>query len=318
MKSVFLAVFLLLYPAVAQVAPPKHESLWHHLFARHRDADLERRFNDLKCALVLIRTPTEFGTGFFVSNDGDIATASHVLGQRTFESEPSGTMKADLQLPLSFTIVNDSGKSTELSSTTVEKNGDAWGADVALVKSGIPTGCWLATAPDETVSPGATVIALGSPGLAWGSLSIYVGIVSARVKPDFIVGFTNTRQPVRPTNEYIRVQMPVSPGLSGAPVIDNDNRVIGILTNAGASTTDIDNLIQLYHLNAFAVPPPVVAPGPQAGQQQVTVNLNAFSVLAQLAETVKNFASPGYGDAVPIRFLRRATQGNQQPASHDH
>jgi S1-C subfamily serine protease len=95
--------------------------------------------------------------------------------------------------------------------------------------------------------------------------------------------------------------MPISTGLSGAPVIDDRNQVVGIVTNAGASTQDLDLLLQLYHLKAFPEAPPVVmVPG------QVTVNLNVFSIVAQLAENLRNFASPGYGDAVPMRYLRKA------------
>jgi S1-C subfamily serine protease len=146
---------------------------------------------------------------------------------------------------------------------------------------------------------------MGFPGLAWGSLAIYSGIMSARLKLDLIIGATSTGQPVKPENEFIRVQMPISPGLSGAPIVDDQNHAIGIISQAGASTRDIDLLIQLNHSNAFPEQPPVVTPSPQPGQQQVMVNLNVFSVMAQLAESLRNFSSPGYGDAVPIRYLRK-------------
>ena len=141
-------------------------------------------------------------------------------------------------------------------------------------------------------------------GISWasvGSLSIYTGIMSARLNLDLIIGATKDGKPVKPENEFIRVQMPISPGLSGAPVIDDKNRVVGIVTSAGASTQDINLLLQAYHLKAFPENPPVVlVPG------QVTVNLNVFSIVAQLAESLRNFASPGYGDAVPMRYLRKA------------
>src|SRR3989442_1073626 len=70
----FLAV-----SAFGQVPAPKRESRLHHLFASHKDADnLQERFNDLKCALVLIEAGPRLGTGFYISSDGDVATASHV------------------------------------------------------------------------------------------------------------------------------------------------------------------------------------------------------------------------------------------------
>jgi S1-C subfamily serine protease len=301
-----VVLWCLTQSAFGQIAPPKSEPRLHHLLAAYRDADnLRQRFNDLKCALVLIRTPSGFGTGFFINSEGDIATASHVLGQRTFTSQDDGKIQVGLEFPASFTLTDGQDKSTEISAENVEKNGDAWGADVAVLKSGIHTSCWLATTPDADISQGEHLITMGFPGLAWGSISIYTGIMSARLKLDLIVGTTKTGQPVKPENDFIRVQMPISTGLSGAPVIDDKNRVVGIVTNAGASTQDIDLLLRFYHLNAFAVPPPVVVPAPQPGQQQVTVNLNVFSIVAQLAENLRNFASPGYGDAVPMRYLRK-------------
>ena len=292
--------------AFGQIAPPKHEGRLHHLFAPHNDFDnLEQRFNNLRCALVIIRRPGGYGTGFFISADGDIATASHVLGDRVFASQDDGKMIVTLNLPASFTVVDWRDKLTEVAAARIEKNGDAWGADVAVLKSGIQTSCWMATASDASVGQGEHVITMGFPGLASGSLSIYTGIMSAKLKLHLIIGATNTGQPARPENDFIPVQMPISPGLSGAPVIDDRNRAIGIVTQAGASTQDIDLLIRLYHANAFPEAPPVVIPGAQLGQQQVTVNLNVFSILAQLAENLRNYDSPGYGDAVPMRYLRK-------------
>jgi S1-C subfamily serine protease len=303
LRSLF-AVLALACFAASQVAPPKRESNSAHV-KHSRAENYSQRFNNLKCALVLIRTPTEYGTGFFVSPDGDIATASHVLGQRTFYSGPDGHMKADLTMPTSFTVVDQQGSSHEVPASNVEKNGDAWGADVALLKSGIRSGCWLAVADDSSVVQGEHLITLGFPGLASGSLSIYIGIMSARLKLDSIIGVTKTGEPVKPQNDFIRVQMPISPGLSGAPVIDDDNHVIAIVSAAGFSTAGIDLLIQLNHLKAFEQPPAQGAPPPPPGQRQVS--LNPFSLLAEFAENLRNFASPGYGDAVPMRYLKKAT-----------
>lgn len=294
----------------AQVVPPKHESWLHHLFRSHVSSpnNLEQRYRALKCALVMIRIPEGFGTGFFISSDGDIATASHVIARRIFISQPDGKIRTELAMPPLFTVIEEQGRRTDVSAEKVEKNGDAWGADVAVIKSGIEAKCWLTTADAIPLHPGQHLITMGFPGLAWGSLSIYTGIMSANLKLDLVLGTTTAGQPVVPKNEFIRVQMPISTGVSGSPVIDDENRVVGIVTLAGASTRDIDQLIQLNRLNAFAVPP--------AGPNQVT--LNVFSVVAQLAESLRAFASPGYGDAVPIRYLKKAPQDNQQSASPDH
>ena len=315
-----LTVVFIAHTAAAQVAPPKYESRWHHAFTRHREVEnYEQRFNDIKCALVLISRPGAKGTGVFISADGDIATASHVLADRSFKSHPDGTYETGLiNMPAFFTVTDCHGNSTEVPNAKIEKNGDAWGVDLAVLQSGIHSDCWLATDPDRSPLPGEPLITMGFPGLAWGSLAIYTGLVSTgTLKLDLIAGFSETHDPIKQLNEFIQVQMPISAGLSGSPIIDQNNRVIGIVTMAGASTLELDLLIQLNHQNFFAGPPFAVAPPPsQPGQIQV--NLNPFVLVAQLAETLKNFASPGYGDAVPIKYLRPKQQRNQRRESLAH
>jgi hypothetical protein len=250
----------------------------------------------------------------FISPNGDVATASHVLGDRTFKTSPDG-FEAGINMPESFTITDCHGSTTSIPSTNVEVNGDAWGADVAVFQSGVTTHDWLRLSPVSGIKPGAPLITMGFPGLAWGSLSIYAGIASTddKVKLDVLVGITSdTHQGVKPKNDFVQLQMPISPGLSGSPIIDSDNRVVGIVTQAGSSTPMVDLLIQLNHANVFGVQQPPAEPIPG---QPMNVNLNAFSILAEYAEHLRNFASPGYGDAVPIRYLKRGLPQHPQPSS---
>jgi len=318
-----LAVLIVMFSysvAFTQVAPPRSESRLHHLFSRHsEDYDLAHRFDDLRCALVLISRGGGTGSGVFISASGDIATASHVLGDRTFKSAPDGSFEAGINMPPSFSITDCHGRVTEVASSQVEINGDAWGADLAVVQSGINSKDWLRMSPNSGIKPGTPLITMGFPGLAWGSLSIYRGIASTgdNLKLDVIVGVTSdTNQGVKPTNEFVQLQMPISPGLSGSPIIDDKNRVLGIVTQAGSSTAMIDLLIQLNHLNAFPALPPPGTPPLLPGQRQVTFNL--FSVFSEFAEHLKNFASPGYGDAVPIRYLKRGQPQHQTPSLPSH
>lgn len=287
------------FSGFAQVAPPKH---W-----QKDGGNLEQRYGEIKCSLLLISTADGYGTGFFVSADGDVATASHVLGQRSYTSLPDNKIKVDLAIPSTFEITDDKGTKTTLRADQVEKNGDAWGADVALVKTGIKTNCWPASADDQSTIPGEHLITMGFPGIAFGSVALYSGIMSARLRLDYLVGLTNTGQPVKPKNDSIRVQMPISPGLSGSPVINDENQVVGIVTNAGFSTQRLDMLIQANRQHAFDAFNPPPAP-PVAGQVQITFNV--FEIVAELAETLREFGSPGYGDAVPIIYLRKAPPSN--------
>jgi S1-C subfamily serine protease len=301
----------------AQVGPPKHETGAQHV-RNSRAQNYSQRFEAIKCALVLVGRAGGSGTGVFISPNGDVATASHVLGDRTFKTASDGSFEAGITMPDTFTITDCHGNVTTVSNSKVEVNGDAWGADLAVIQSGINTPRdWMKLSTDSNVEPGAPLITMGFPGLAWGSLSIYAGIASTddKVKLDAIAGVTSdTNQGVKATNEFVQLQMPISPGLSGSPVIDEDNRVVAIVTQAGSSTQMVDFLIQLNHAKVFGVPT-ITSPAP--GQQQIT-NLNAFSILAEFAEHLKNFASPGYGDAVPIRYLKRGSQPHQQPASQSH
>lgn len=313
----FYAVLAICGPCLsAQVAPPKHETGAQHV-RNSRAQNYSQRFEALKCALVLIARPGASGTGVFISPNGDVATASHVLGDRTFRTDSDGSFEAGIKMPDAFTITDCHGKQTQVPNNKVEVNGDAWGADLAVVESGIDTHDWVKMSTASRIEPGALLITMGFPGLAWGSLSIYAGIASTddKVKLDAIAGVTSdTGQGVKPTNEFVQLQMPISPGLSGSPVIDADNHIVAIVTQAGSSTQMVDFLIQLNHAKAFGVP---VITSTAPGQQQIA-NLNAFSVLAEFAEHLRNFASPGYGDAVPVRYLKRESQQRQQPASQFH
>jgi S1-C subfamily serine protease len=301
------ALSFMVPPLSAQVAPPKRESRFHHLFSRHREADnLQQRFSDIKCALVLIRADNRLGTGFYINGNGDVATASHVLGLRSFSRGQQSQVIVSLQMPLMFFLTNSDGKEIQVPPMNIDFNPDAWLSDVALLRTGQKTNCWLREADDRMSKPGEHLIAMGFPGLSFGSLTIYTGIMSARLTASLPTALLDTGEPVIPPNTFVRVQMPISTGLSGAPVVDDENRVIAILTNAGGWTQDLDNLISLWRMKAFDQPPQPQPQPQQPGQHMVT--LNSFSLTAELADLIHEYASPGYGDAVPLRYLRKQPQ----------
>ncbi len=290
----------------AQVKPPKRESRLRHFFRSHREVeDLAERYQALTCALVVIQSGNSIGTGFYVSPNGDVVTALHVIGGKTYEALANGTFKVNLISPL-FMIVRSTKEQMIVPIENLENNGDAWGADVVRMKTNKPAPCWLQTGDDGLAKPGQHVVALGFPGLAFGSLTMYSGIISAKLKSDLIMGTTTTGQPLKSTVDYIRVQMPISTGLSGAPVIDDDNRAIAVVTQAGAWSSDLDLLIQFQRMRETA---------PNAGSTPADFS----SMVAHLAQVFHEFASPGYGDAVPLRYLKKqGPQVNQQPAPTAH
>jgi S1-C subfamily serine protease len=301
----------------AQVPRPKHESRLHHLFASHRDTDnLASRFDQLKCALVLIQAGARLGTGFYISADGDVATASHVLADRTFSRNPNGTIQVNLSVPNILQLTTSKGERLEISATTIEVNPDAWLADVARLRTGTRPGCWLREVDDRTSVPGEHLITLGFPGLSFQTLTLYTGIMSARLTTNLPTVILNTGEAVPPSNEFIRVQMPISAGLSGAPVIDDDNQVMAIVTNAGGWTQDLDRLELAFRSGVFQNPP--LPPAAQQPPNTITFTLNGMALTAELAGLFHDYASPGYGDAVPLRYLRKPPQQNPTSASRSH
>jgi S1-C subfamily serine protease len=282
-------VFLTCSTAAAQVAPPKHESRWRHVFGHHRDQNnLEQRYGDLKCALVIVDSGLELGSGFFISPDGDVVTAFHVLG--SVEYVPEGTnLRINL---LSQPTIHIKTTVTDLSVpiASLENDPGTWSADLAVLKTKQPTACWLTLGDDRKVKPGQHAIALGFPGLGFGSLSMYSGIVVARLKNDLPIAVTQGMA-MKHTNDFLRVQMPISTGISGGPLLDDDNRVIGVVTSAGAWGADLQLLTQKWKSMSLGIPQPDMSP--------------ELLLTGHLAEIVHDYASPGYGDAVPISYLRR-------------
>jgi Trypsin-like peptidase domain len=292
---------------LAQVSAPKRESWTHRLFTSHRENDnLERRSMSLGCALVLINAGDRTGTGFYVSSDGDVATAAHVVGDKVVAEMPGGQFLVDIISPAKISVKSNDGNPPIVYSTNtiLQNNPDAFAADVALLRTGKKVSCWLSTADDGDIRTGQHVLALGFPGLAFGSLSMYSGVVSSRLRAALPTGKTLQGHPVTSNVQLVRLQMPISPGLSGAPVVDDQNRAIAVITSAGVWSQDLDFLLQWERLR-------------ESRQLPMPNGILDFpTLLGELAEMFHDYGSPGYGDAVPMRYLETAPVAGQPPATH--
>lgn len=304
--------------ATSQVGPPRHESRWHHIFFRHREPEnLRERYEELRCAMVTISweetstiaipnqpvltiTTAHFGTGFYTSANGTVLTAAHVIGNKSWgdPKPPSSDIIVNLATPLEWKIQNSKNENVRVSNDKLNQHlSNGWGADLAEIETGSTPPCWLRTSDGDSISPGDHVIVLGFPQLAFRSLTLYSGIVSGRLKSDLAIGVAiPSNTPVKPKNDFLRIQMPLSPGLSGSAVIDDENRAVAVVSAAGASTAILDALVQSASIQE-AVPLP---PG-------TSRNVDWPLAVGDLAKTLRDYASPGYGDSVPLKYLKEAT-----------
>lgn len=163
-------------------------------------------------SILRINTDTgKFGSGFFVSNRGDILTNYHVIeGGRWIIASP---YKGD---PF-YVLVKDTDKSR----------------DMALLVMSEPMATPFLPIKDSLPRQGEAVMAVGNPkGL---DRTVSNGIVSAFRDDDTLVQFT----------------APISPGSSGGALIDSDGNVIGMPTGVLGDGQNLNFAIASPVLNRF-------------------------------------------------------------------
>lgn len=163
-------------------------------------------------SILRINTDTgKFGSGFFVSNRGDILTNYHVIeGGHWIIASP---YKGD---PF-YVLVKDTDKSR----------------DMALLVMSEPMATPFLPIKDSLPRQGEAVMAVGNPkGL---DRTVSNGIVSAFRDDDTLVQFT----------------APISPGSSGGALIDSDGNVIGMPTGVLGDGQNLNFAIASPVLNRF-------------------------------------------------------------------
>ena len=132
------------------------------------------------------------GSGFFVSEDGQVITAWHVL---------QGVARAELKLPR--------GERYPLTTVLAEDQK----ADLLKLSVHIPGGTPFLKVADIRPQVGEHVLVVGSPmGL---EESVSEGLVSAI-------------RNIKDRGEFLQISAPISPGSSGGPVVNLQGRVIGV------------------------------------------------------------------------------------------
>lgn len=261
--------------------------------------DLQTRYADLSPGVALITSDREMGTGFFIDIDGTLVTAAHVLFEKTFAIDKSGKVEIQLTLKpnLKIHLLDGSIYSLDVDPTDPETVKRA-AFDLAVVKKSVPvlTPRYLSVNQDGNLPKiGVHVIVIGYPAGSEGKQSLYEGHVSAVYMSHMAQGVTNDspERPIFRTRSLIQAQMPITGGVSGAPLIDDSDKVIGVMIQTPALLPrDIQTLVQGYN------------PG-----QPLTEQLPSQSPVAALAWSVQNFLSPGLALAAPIRDLASGLDG---------
>jgi len=288
-----LTLFLLLSLPAALNASPKAK--------QPRAATLPERFNKLACAVVHLVSNGEIGTGFFINNTGDVLTAFHIAFNSSYtasgtDSEQGGlglsyrkdlTLKRTNQPPLPL---------IGLLPTPTQEDRMRAQSDVAILHTGIKTDCALKISSQDRASMGDHVISIGYP-LDSGP-TLYEGFVSGRYPHPEIPTAVLNGQPVYSRYNVIQIQMPVSAGASGSPIIADDDVAIGVLTEDSRFWyADLSLLMDKYESRPeffSASPSDQVPPG----------SFDLQRLLALLAYFVQNYTTTGLAVAVPTNLIR--------------
>jgi hypothetical protein len=102
------------------------------------------------------------------------------------------------------------------------------------------------------------------------------------------------------SRDVMRIQMPITAGASGSPVIASDDTAVAIVSEIPVIwTSELSRLIQTMKNS----------PG---GSGIMLSGFDTTVILAQLALIVKEFESPGAGLAVPISYLKLPVKSKHQ------
>jgi S1-C subfamily serine protease len=253
---------------------------------------LSERYAKNSCAVVRIEGPNDSGTGFFVNSSGLLVTAAHVLFDRSFTKQGNDyPITIALHWPLNVVFQNGQKRTME-KPTLGQRDLENAIFDVAAINTGLKTDCFIALGKSDDVRVGDPVISIGFPGSATSGV-LYAGFLSAKHNhvPTVIGPVKDTTDFRSVSRDIFRVQMPVTAGASGSPVIDDNNKVVAVVSEIPVVwTTELSGFIHAVQ---------------SGGTGSIVMSgFNTTAILAQLALIVKEFESPGAGLAVPISYLR--------------
>jgi S1-C subfamily serine protease len=221
------------------------------------------------------------GTGFCVSSDGYIITATHVVGTPEVEANQ---VVVNYQQNLSVRFADGRVISVQ---PVLNPTPEAAFHDITILKADVKTSQFLHVGTPGSLLDGDEVYIMGFPFDVPVTVS-YRGNVSARFP--ITVG-TLKGTPVQ--SSTIHVQIPVAKGFSGSPLLRmSDDTVLGVITNKlGGINQRLDDVRQS------------ILEGQKVGRASILgVDPNATSL--ELINVLDNFLSAGAGWAVSIDHVK--------------
>ena len=182
-----------------------------------------RIFEETAPAVVFIATytPPGHGSGVLISNDGEIFTNSHVVGNAK-------------KVFIYFMPKNGGKYSKEDYMTGMVVNNNKT-VDLALIKlTNNPVGVKpLSLANASSIKIGQDVHAIGHPGnyAKWSYTRGYIGQIIKNHEWDYDDGINRKAQMV------IQSQTPIMGGNSGGPLLDDNGKVIGVNTYGASGSS---------------------------------------------------------------------------------
>lgn len=169
------------------------------------------------------------GSGFFVSGEGHILTADHVVDKFGGKTVRVQTREGDMHV-----------------AAVEARDGDK---DVAVLRIPLENATPLEFGDSDSLAPGSKVFALGAPeGFAFSATE---GIVSAVRRVDRIEDEVGLKLDLEPSMRVVQTDAAITHGNSGGPLIDSNGRVVG-LNSFGVSKSEKGLYLDVEGLN-FAI-----------------------------------------------------------------
>jgi S1-C subfamily serine protease len=148
------------------------------------------------------------GTGFAISEDGLIVTAHHVVKE-------ASSIKIHLN---NGSVVKANPYKNDPSN------------DIAILKIGVPTTNYLPIAPLRTAKTGERVFTIGFP------ISSVLG-----QEAKYTEGVISALSGIASAESFLQITVPVQPGNSGGPLVNENGYVVGIISSSAAILSFLAN-----------------------------------------------------------------------------